>query len=145
MWAGLGAGYGLGLAHFFRYLVPLGRKQRYREMYVGGVARLPVGGSVVLNDPEGKSFILSRIGPDPEKDLLAMSDTCPHLGCKVHWEAQKKRFLCPCHMGVFDPQGKAIAGPPADLGDRGHLQRYTVRVRNGNLFVMVKDRSDVIG
>nr|MBC8425653.1 Rieske 2Fe-2S domain-containing protein [bacterium] len=41
-----------------------------------------------------------------------------HLGCQVYWEEDNNRFFCPCHSGVFDPQGIAIAGPPADAGQR---------------------------
>ena len=35
MWLGVAAGYGLGLKHFLEYLVPLGAKTRYRELFVG--------------------------------------------------------------------------------------------------------------
>lgn len=141
---GLAAGYGLGLVHFFKFLVPVGRKQKYREMYVGTVDALPPGASRLLKDPRGISFVLTRIGADPERDIIALSDTCPHLGCKVHWEGAKDRFLCPCHQGVFNRMGVATGGPPADMGEKGNLERYAVRVRGGNIFVMVKEESDVV-
>ena len=42
----------------------------------------------------------------------ALSATCSHLGCRVSWNAQTKHFHCPCHGGIYDRDGKVIAGPP---------------------------------
>jgi Rieske Fe-S protein len=53
----------------------------------------------------------------------ALSATCAHLGCRVHWDQTQSKFLCPCHGGVYDRQGNVIAGPPP----RG-LERLEVRV-----------------
>ena len=44
--------------------------------------------------------------------VKALSATCTHLGCQVRWDRDKKRFLCPCHGGQYDAQGRVIAGPP---------------------------------
>ncbi len=44
--------------------------------------------------------------------VRALSATCTHLGCQVRWEKEKKRFLCPCHGGVYDAQGRVLEGPP---------------------------------
>ena len=44
----------------------------------------------------------------------AYSSTCPHLGCRVHWESEEGNFFCPCHRGVFDERGVGVSGPPAD-------------------------------
>ena len=49
---------------------------------------------------------------DGDKQVRAMSATCSHLGCQVHWDAKGKNFRCPCHGGVYDPAGKVVAGPP---------------------------------
>jgi Rieske Fe-S protein len=45
-------------------------------------------------------------------DVKALSATCTHLGCQVRWEKEKRRFLCPCHGGVYDAQGRVVEGPP---------------------------------
>lgn len=42
----------------------------------------------------------------------AISATCTHLGCRVTWDAAKTQFLCPCHGGVYDREGRVVAGPP---------------------------------
>jgi Rieske Fe-S protein len=44
--------------------------------------------------------------------VKALSATCTHLGCQVRWDRERKRFLCPCHGGEYDAQGRVVAGPP---------------------------------
>ncbi len=45
-------------------------------------------------------------------ELVAFSAVCSHLGCVVAFNASEKIFLCPCHGGEYDAEGKVIAGPP---------------------------------
>lgn len=47
-------------------------------------------------------------------NVSARSLVCTHERCEVRWEAHTRRYVCPCHGGVFDPDGKAISGPPRD-------------------------------
>lgn len=49
---------------------------------------------------------------DGDKQVRAMSALCTHLGCQVRWQADEKKFRCPCHGGVYDPAGNVIEGPP---------------------------------
>lgn len=44
-------------------------------------------------------------------DVIAMSTICPHLGCGIDWNTEKKQFVCPCHESVFDIKGKLVSGP----------------------------------
>ena len=53
----------------------------------------------------------------------AVSAVCQHLGCSVRWDHAKKQFLCPCHGGVYDREGRVVSGPPPRP-----LQRLNVRV-----------------
>jgi cytochrome b6-f complex iron-sulfur subunit len=48
-----------------------------------------------------------------EKDggFLALSLTCPHLGCSVLWNEQRQQFDCPCHSSAFDSRGVVISSP----------------------------------
>jgi menaquinol-cytochrome c reductase iron-sulfur subunit len=57
---------------------------------------------------------------------------CTHLGCPVSWLAGARLFMCPCHGGVYYPDGRVAAGPPPEP-----LPRYPVRVRNGQVELMV--------
>ncbi len=50
-------------------------------------------------------------------DLMIMSPVCTHLGCTVpiandEWKQKGVTFLCPCHDGKYDGQGKNVGGPP---------------------------------
>ncbi len=44
--------------------------------------------------------------------LAALVPTCSHLGCGVSWDQGRNAFLCPCHGGVYGPDGAVLAGPP---------------------------------
>ena len=44
--------------------------------------------------------------------ISAVSAICPHLGCTVSWDTDRKQFVCPCHAGIFSPDGANLAGPP---------------------------------
>jgi Rieske Fe-S protein len=70
-------------------------------------------------------------------EVVALSNTCPHLGCKVHWEIRNQRFFCPCHQGVFDSDGVATAGPPAAEGK--NLKKFSIRRIGNNLFLEVEE------
>ena len=48
-----------------------------------------------------------------EKDggFLALSLTCPHLGCSVLWNEERQQFDCPCHSSAFDRRGIVLSSP----------------------------------
>jgi len=54
---------------------------------------------------------------------------CTHLGCPVTWDDKTKEFYSPCHGGVFDVEGKVLAGPPPRP-----LDRYEAKFENGVLY-----------
>lgn len=133
MGAGLGAGYGVFAAFAVRFLFPA-KAPRKTLAYVTRVVDVEVGGSLHYATPEGRKVIITRLrdggGAD---DFVALSSTCPHLGCQVHWEAQNDRFFCPCHNGTFDREGTATSGPPAAAGQS--LPKYPLVVKKGLLFI----------
>jgi menaquinol-cytochrome c reductase iron-sulfur subunit len=65
---------------------------------------------------------------DQYNAYIAISTRCMHLGCPVRYVEASARFICPCHGGVYDFQGKVSGGPPVRP-----LDRFYTRVRNGNL------------
>jgi menaquinol-cytochrome c reductase iron-sulfur subunit len=69
-------------------------------------------------------------------DFVALSTRCMHLGCPVRYVDASKRFICPCHGGVYDFEGKVSGGPPVRP-----LDRFYTRVRDG--FVEVGPRYSV--
>ncbi len=137
MGGGLIAGYGTFAAIAGRFLYPARATVRC-WMFVAPVGAVPVGGAIEFKAPGGEAVTIARRRRSaPEAPLLsdfkALSSTCPHLGCQVHWQPQHERFFCPCHNGVFDAAGNAVSGPPAEAGQS--LSQYPLRIENGLLFI----------
>ncbi len=136
MVGGLATGYGAFAWIAARYLYPAKSSER-AWLFVREVARLKVGEAVSYRTPTGATVNIARRGQTgTATDFIALSSVCPHLGCQVNWEGPKNRFYCPCHGGVFTPEGKAIEGPPADAGQS--LPSYPLRVENGLLYIEVE-------
>jgi len=135
MLAGLAAGYGALGRIAARYLYPA-QEAPQQWLFVTDLASLPPGASLRYLAPTGEPVAITRQGDaGVAGDFVALSSTCPHLGCQVHWQAAEGQFFCPCHNGVFDPSGKAISGPPADAGQR--LAAYPLKVEGGLLYIQV--------
>ncbi|MFC2030767.1 ubiquinol-cytochrome c reductase iron-sulfur subunit [Chloroflexota bacterium] len=47
-----------------------------------------------------------------EGDYVALSATCPHLGCILFWNTERQVIACPCHEAYFNTTGAVISGPP---------------------------------
>ncbi len=61
-------------------------------------------------------------------EYIAISTRCAHLGCPVRFVKDAGNFICPCHGGVYDFQGKVIGGPPVRP-----LDRFQTRVTDGQV------------
>ena len=81
----------------------------------------------IVNEEELSFYVLTENG----RDYIAMSNICTHLGCRVRWITEDEDFFCPCHNGVFDKEGKVVAGPPPRP-----LDRYEVKVEDDQLYVL---------
>lgn len=51
-------------------------------------------------------FLIKR-----QNGIVAFSAICPHLGCIIKWDGEKREFPCPCHNSSFTMEGKVIGGP----------------------------------
>lgn len=60
----------------------------------------------------------------------AFASRCTHLGCPYFWNREKASFLCPCHGGIFDLEGRVLAGPPLRP-----LDRHRIRKDQGALWI----------
>ena len=82
----------------------------------------------------GKSTAYVRRGSEDLKEepteFIAISNRCAHAGCPVRFVDAADNFICPCHGGVYDFEGKVIGGPPVRP-----LDRFQTRVRNGQVEV----------
>jgi cytochrome b6-f complex iron-sulfur subunit len=80
--------------------------------------RLPPDGAAVFAFGRRPGLLL-RTGAG---EWVALSAVCTHFECTVHFDPASRQILCPCHKGVFDTQGRNLAGPPPRP-----LERYDVR------------------
>jgi Rieske Fe-S protein len=62
---------------------------------------------------------------------IAISTRCMHLGCPIRYVSASKRFICPCHGGVYNDDGTVAGGPPVRPLDRF----YTKVDDNGRVLV----------
>ncbi|HNC93462.1 MAG TPA: Rieske 2Fe-2S domain-containing protein, partial [Solirubrobacterales bacterium] len=80
----------------------------------------------------GKTSAYVRTGAEKyneePNDVIAVSTRCAHLGCPVRFVQAAQNFICPCHGGVYDFEGKRIGGPPVRP-----LDRFQTRVRGGQV------------
>jgi len=149
--AGLGAVVAVPAARYLLY--PVGRRivtAGLDPIEVGNVRQMQIGGppvrvrvvaptmrdawSSATDVPLGSAW-LRRTG---EREVIALSAVCPHLGCAVGFTG--KQFECPCHESAFDPTGKRLAGPaerglddlPVEPIDQDGRVRLTwIRYRTG--------------
>ena len=59
-------------------------------------------------------------------EIVAISEICPHLGCRVEWCDSSRQFECPCHGSTFNRLGEYRSGP----SPRG-MDRHPVVLNNG--------------
>jgi Rieske Fe-S protein len=138
MGGGLLAGYGAFAAMAGRFLYSDQDDSIWH--FVALTRDLGLGEARSYQTPGGARIVIARQSEgETVTSFVALSSTCPHLGCQVHWEAHNRRFFCPCHNGAFDSSGKATEGPPAQ--SRQELVRYELEVRNGLLFVRIPSRA----
>lgn len=128
---GLAAGYGLLGVYAVAYLFPPRARVRAERLFVGRRADFAPGSARPFVDQKGRTLLILA----GTAGIEAFDTRCPHLGCKVHWEPDKDRFVCPCHNGVFDRRGVAIAGPPADAGQALTCVGLDVDAASGNVFL----------
>jgi menaquinol-cytochrome c reductase iron-sulfur subunit len=70
------------------------------------------------------------ITKDQRNQLSVLTSICPHLGCTVPWNKEKKQFICPCHGGTFSADGSRVSGP----SQRG-MDTLETSVQDGQLLV----------
>jgi menaquinol-cytochrome c reductase iron-sulfur subunit len=70
---------------------------------------------------------------EDSQPYVVISTRCAHLGCPVRYIQASQKFVCPCHGGVYDSQGKVQGGPPVRP-----LDRFYTKVEGGR--VLVGDR-----
>jgi glycine/D-amino acid oxidase-like deaminating enzyme/nitrite reductase/ring-hydroxylating ferredoxin subunit len=79
------------------------------------LARRRVGSAAELEPGEGGMVKVrgDTVGAyrDPDGALHAVSITCTHMGCTLHWNAAETTWDCPCHGSRFSHEGDVLNGP----------------------------------
>lgn len=116
---------------------------RLLGLTVGAVAATGCAGDdgppvlrVALSDlPDGRR-LETHVGDEPV-ELLRRGDAvtarslwCTHMGCKVVRQEDPPGYLCPCHDGRFDADGRTVSGPP-----REPLRTMRVRIEGETVIV----------
>src|SRR4029450_11346222 len=112
------------------------RKSTGKWISLGKITDFEVGKtvSVSISDPSSlpwagitaKSALWLRRVDDA--GCIALSVNGRALGLRVAWLQDATLFMCPCHGGVYYPDGTVAAGPPPKP-----LIRYDVRTLNGQV------------
>ncbi len=137
VFAGIGvlASYSLLAGEGLMFLLPGSGKAKTRKIFAGQIDQFEPGAVRTFYDISGNEILLRRSA----EGFQAFDSTCPHLGCKVRWQKEKNRFHCPCHNGVFNPDGIAISGPPGDAGQKLTSIPVEVDEKSGVIYLEVRD------
>lgn len=100
-------------------ILPVLKKREAGWSDIGSMSELKV------NEPQERRF-LEKVKTGWQEDrtertvwivrrqddsVTAFSPSCPHLGCGYRWFTGEQRFKCPCHVSIFDINGKVLSGP----------------------------------
>jgi len=82
------------------------------------VSLRPGQAAVAAADLAGGRRVVVAIGENPVEvfrdggTVVARMLRCTHSGCVVRWNGDARVYVCPCHDGRFDENGRVVAGPP---------------------------------
>jgi len=101
-------------------LSPLFTKQKLVWVTVGPIDNVPVNQPtpLIAEVPVGTGYAtppvkrIVYVVKTPDGQTRALSNICTHMQCDVHWDPALGNFLCPCHGGLYDIEGRNVGGPP---------------------------------
>lgn len=101
----------------------------------GGFAYYPEGQMWITEFPSDALGKAQAVYTEPElvgmeAGLIALWQTCPHLGCRVPECVTSQWFECGCHGSQYNRVGEYKGGP----APRG-MDRFAMAVENGNFVV----------
>lgn len=91
----------------------------YPRRAVGNANKLTAETPILFSYPDAASpcaavkigaAVPGGVGPD--RDIVAYSSLCTHMGCPVAYDSALKTFKCGCHYSMFDAEkaGQMICG-----------------------------------
>jgi len=87
-------------------------KTKVGTLAIAKLADLQVGKPVLAEYGDDVLFLVKKSATQ----VAVLSQTCPHVGCKLSYNVATKQFDCPCHASHFTIDGKKLGGPaPRDM------------------------------
>lgn len=83
----------------------------------------------VESSQTGVAYAITHDG----QTVRVLSDICTHLSCRMTWHADGQMFVCPCHDGFFDADGKLISGPPPRPMDE-----FESKIEDGQIMILLE-------
>lgn len=109
---------------------------QYPAKGIGRVASMSANNPVAFTYPDASSPCVALKmgapvpgGVGPDRDVVAYSTLCTHMGCPVAYDATTKSFKCPCHYSMFDAEkgGQMICGQATE-----NLPRIVLKYDSGS-------------
>jgi Rieske Fe-S protein len=115
----------------FRQLFPwfTGAALSPQKVLVGAVDEVFASSDVVCASVGGTPAALIRT----RESVEARSLVCTHGQCIVAYDRERSCFVCPCHGGMFEKDGRVRCGPPTVP-----LQRLFVSVHDNIIYLSNK-------
>jgi arsenite oxidase small subunit len=92
---------------------------QFKSKMLGKGGALPLNQPVTFSFPDASSpCALIKMGTPvvggvgPNKDIVAYSTMCTHMGCPVAYDGTERLFKCGCHFSMFDAEkgGQMVCG-----------------------------------
>ncbi len=115
----------------YESLRPLASAASGATIDLGSPSTYPAESATYLS--QGRLFVANT-----GTEIFALSQKCPHLGCRVPFCDSSGQFECPCHGSKYNIGGEWIEGP----APRG-MDRFALTVNPGT-GTLVADTSKVI-
>lgn len=124
-WVALASAVSLGVAAVVRFLAPTTPELREKSFLAGRLADFPIGHVETKYRRRHGVWIVRGDDCGGKPNVFALRGVCTHLGCLTDWDAERRRFCCPCHGSEFAVDGRVVAGPAPRP-----LDRCEVRIRD---------------
>ncbi|MCL4489849.1 MAG: Rieske (2Fe-2S) protein [Chloroflexi bacterium] len=114
----------------WRFLYPAEAQAPMAQVLATSITKLPPGTRKTMELAGNEVVLINMDGK-----VRALSTVCTHLGCRAAWQDARQQFVCPCHIGIYDADGKVVAGPPPRA-----LDEFPVEVKGNNIYVSVPQK-----
>jgi len=113
----------------------ISEKRKQKKVVLGKEDEVFRYSRYITKQVDEQTFIVKQ---DDRGNINAFDARCTHAGCRVEWNESNNSFLCKCHGGIFDSDGKPVSGPPKEPLKKVPLHR---RANTNELIIYLGDDS----